>query len=51
MYIAELPTTKQNEIKRELEKNGIKGFYLQLAMDSKLSDIYDLLTKKDLTND
>ena len=51
MYIAELPTTKQSEIKRELEKNGIKGFYLQLAMDSKVSDIYDLLTKKDLTND
>lgn len=49
MYIAELPTTKQNEIKRELEKIGIKGFYLQLAMDSKLSDIDDLL-KNNLTN-
>lgn len=38
MYIAELPTTKQNEIKRELEKIGINGIDLQLAMNSKLSD-------------
>ena len=50
MYIAELPTTKQNEIKRELEKIGINGIDLQLAMDSKLSDI-DYLLKKHLTND
>lgn len=50
MYIAELPTKEQEKIKRELEKIGIKGFYLQLAMDSKLSDIDDLF-KKDLTND
>ena len=49
MYIAELPTTKQNEIKRELEKIGISGIDLQLAMDSKLTDI-DYLLKKDLTN-
>lgn len=39
MYIAELPTTKQNEIKRELKKIGINGIDLQLAMNSKLSDI------------
>ena len=50
MYIAELPTNKQNEIKRELEKIGINGIDLQLAMDSKLSDI-DYLLKKHLTND
>ena len=48
MYIAELPTNKQNKIKRELEKIGINGIDLQLAMDSKLSDI-DYLLKKDLT--
>lgn len=50
MYIAELPITKQNKIKRELEKIGIHGIDLQLAMNSKLSDINYLL-KKDLTND
>ena len=50
MYIAELPTNKQNEIKRELEKIGINGIDLQLAMDSKLADI-DYLLKKHLTND
>lgn len=47
MYIAELPTTKQNEIKRELEKIGINGIDLQLAMNSKLLDI-DYLLKKTL---
>ena len=47
MYIAELPTTKQNEIKRELEKFGINGIDLQLAMDSKLSDIDYLLKTLD----
>lgn len=46
MYIAELPTTKQNEIKGELEKIGINGIDLQLAMDSKLSDIDYLLKKR-----
>ena len=46
MYIAKLPTTKQNEIKRELEKIGINGIDLQLAMDSKLSDIDYLLKKR-----
>ena len=46
MYIAELPTTKQNEIKRELEKIGINGIDLQLAMDSKLSDVDYLLKKR-----
>ena len=50
MYIAELPITKQNEIKMELEKIGIDGIDLQLAMNSKLSDI-DYLLKKRLTND
>lgn len=50
MYIAELPKKEQNEIKRELEKIGINGIDLQLAMNSKLSDI-DYLLKKDLTND
>lgn len=50
MYIAELPTKEQEKIKRELEKIGISGIDLQLAMDSKLSDI-DYLLKKDLTND
>lgn len=47
MYIAELPTTKQNEIKGELKKIGIDGIDLQLAMNSKLSDI-DYLLKKTL---
>ena len=46
MYIAELPTTKQNEIKRELEKFGINEIDLQLAMDSKLTDIDYLLKKR-----
>ena len=50
MYIAELPTKEQEEIKRELEKIRINGIDLQLAMNSKLSDI-DYLLKKDLTND
>ena len=50
MYIAKLSTKEQNEIKRELEKIGINGIDLQLAMDSKLSDI-DYLLKKHLTND
>lgn len=50
MYIAELPTKEQEKIKRALEKIGISGIDLQLAMDSKLSDI-DYLLKKDLTND
>ena len=50
MYIAELPTKEQEKIKKELEKIGINGIDLQLAMDSKLSDI-DYLLKKDLTND
>ena len=50
MYIAELPTKEQEKIKRELEKIGINGIDLQLAMDSKLSDI-DYLLKKHLTND
>ena len=50
MYIAELPTKEQEKIKMELEKIGINGIDLQLAMDSKLSDI-DYLLKKDLTND
>lgn len=49
MYIAELPTKEQEKIKKELEKIGINGIDLQLAMDSKLSDI-DYLLKKDLTN-
>lgn len=47
MYIAELPTKEQEKIKRELEKIGINGIDLQLAMDSKLSDI-DYLLKKTL---
>ena len=46
MYIVELPITKQNEIKRELEKIGINGIDLQLAMDSKFSDIDYLLKKR-----
>ena len=45
MYIAELPTKEQKKIKRELEKIGINGIDLQLAMDSKLSDV-DYLLKK-----
>lgn len=50
MYIAELPTKEQEKIKMELEKIGINGIDLQLAMNSKLSDI-DYLLKKHLTND
>lgn len=46
MYIAELPTKEQEEIKRELEKIGVNGIDLQLAMDSKLSDIDYLLKKR-----
>ena len=46
MYIAELPTKEQEEIKRELEKIGINGIDLQLAMNSKLSDIDYLLKKR-----
>lgn len=46
MYIAELPIKKQEKIKRELEKIGINGIDLQLAMDSKLSDIDYLLKKR-----
>lgn len=46
MYIAELPTKEQEKIKRELEKIGINGIDLQLAMDSKLSDIDYLLKKR-----
>ncbi len=47
MYIAELSTKEQEKIKKELEKIGINGIDLQLAMDSKLSDI-DYLLKKTL---
>lgn len=50
MYIAELPTKEQETIKRELEKIGINGIDLQLAMNGKLSDV-DYLLKKHLTND
>lgn len=32
MYIAELPTKEQEKIKKELEKIGINGIDLQLAM-------------------
>ena len=46
MYIAKLPTKEQEEIKRELEKIGINGIDLQLAMNSKLSDIDYLLKKR-----
>lgn len=47
MYIAELPTKEQEKIKMELEKIGINGIDLQLAMNSKLSDI-DYLFEKTL---
>lgn len=49
MYIAELPKDEQNKIKEILERIGIHGIDLQLAMDSKVSDIDYLLLQDDIT--
>ena len=47
MYIAELPITKQNEIKRELEKIGIHGDDLHRAMNSKIVDLEEIIDIKE----
>jgi len=43
MYFAQLPTAEQEKIKRKLKAKGIKGEDLNRAMNSKLTDLDDIL--------
>ena len=44
MYICQLPSEKQNEIKKVLASKGICGADLERAMESKVADIDYLLS-------
>lgn len=47
MYICQLSSEKQNEIKEILIDKGINGNDLELAMNSKIWDIDYLLNEKE----